>query len=142
VSYRKLLRDPRWQKKRLKILERDDWTCQRCGSTDRELQVHHLVYAGAPWDVPDDALVTLCVRCHTALKPQTPPVPTTAEGWEPYFAALRWAQEEGDRQRLVNWHYRRYELRRRYDPEGAVEAYHQYVWWARDLEKRRRHHDH
>ena len=28
-TYKQKLKDPRWQKKRLKVLERDDWKCTR-----------------------------------------------------------------------------------------------------------------
>lgn len=66
TPYQHLLRDPRWQKRRLEILERDGWQCQQCGSVDRELQVHHRWYAhgAAPWESPDQALLTLCCVCH------------------------------------------------------------------------------
>lgn len=64
TTYQKKLLDPRWQKKRLKILERDDWTCQRCGDSTSFLHVHHLSYGKEPWDVSNDLLVTLCENCH------------------------------------------------------------------------------
>lgn len=64
-TYAEKLRDPRWQKKRLKILERDQWTCQCCASAEINLQVHHLKYTnGNPWDIADKYLVTLCEECH------------------------------------------------------------------------------
>lgn len=64
TSYAEKLRDPRWQKKRLRILERDEWTCQQCYDQESTLHVHHLWYQGEPWDAPDQALVTLCSECH------------------------------------------------------------------------------
>lgn len=65
MSYAEKLKDPRWQKKRLYILERDGWACQTCGETRRNLQVHHLFYARRdPWDYPDEAYQTLCDQCH------------------------------------------------------------------------------
>lgn len=66
MKYRTLLRDPRWQKRRLQIFEHDDWRCQQCGATERELQVHHRWYqrGAAPWESPEEALLTLCVSCH------------------------------------------------------------------------------
>lgn len=65
VTYKEKLKDPRWQKKRLQILQRDDFTCQICLAKDRELQVHHLVYAKRdPWDYPDHLYQTLCTDCH------------------------------------------------------------------------------
>lgn len=65
-TYAAKLRDPRWQKRRLTIMERDDWTCQSCGIGDATLHVHHRWYVGDPWEAPDDALVTLCEPCHEA----------------------------------------------------------------------------
>lgn len=57
---------PRWQKRRLEILTRDEFTCKGCESTEKMLAVHHLWYEdGADtWDYPDEALLTLCVECH------------------------------------------------------------------------------
>lgn len=66
-TYREKLLDPRWQKRRLHILERDGWECVLCGVDNLTLHVHHKRYIRGkqPWDAPDDALVTLCERCHT-----------------------------------------------------------------------------
>lgn len=66
TRYQALLRDPRWQRRRLEIFQRDSWRCRQCGATDQELHVHHRWYlhGGKPWDVPGQALVTLCVGCH------------------------------------------------------------------------------
>lgn len=66
MGWKDELRDPRWQKRRLKILERDKWECQRCADASSTLNVHHLWYDGEPWDVPDEALLTLCDDCHEA----------------------------------------------------------------------------
>jgi hypothetical protein len=65
-SYSLLLRDPRWQRKRLEIFNRDAWACTRCSDEFTNLQVHHLYYNHDkyPWDYPDDALITLCDLCH------------------------------------------------------------------------------
>lgn len=72
MSYKTLLRNPKWIAKRDAILERDDYTCRRCG-TDKcsSWNVHHLYYLPSktggrrkPWDYPDEALVTLCWSCH------------------------------------------------------------------------------
>ena len=65
MTYAEKLRSPRWQKKRLEILERDHWACVCCGSTDKNLQVHHAVYRKIdPWDYPNHLLQTLCFDCH------------------------------------------------------------------------------
>jgi hypothetical protein len=62
--YIQRLRDPRWQKRRLDILQRDDFSCQWCHHKNKELVVHHWWYEGEPWEAPDEALMTMCVECH------------------------------------------------------------------------------
>ena len=65
MDYSEKLKDPRWQKIRLKIFERDDWCCQLCFDRDSTLTVHHHQYNGKdPWDTPLDMMVTLCEPCH------------------------------------------------------------------------------
>lgn len=71
MAYADLLKDPRWQKKRLEIMERDEWTCQSCGDTEATLTVHHKSYRMTDgvfadiWDYGDNDLVTLCEKCHS-----------------------------------------------------------------------------
>lgn len=62
-------KDPRWQKRRLEIMERDGFQCVACGSKTNELHVHHKRYKGQPWQAKDDDMQTLCIKCHTALGP-------------------------------------------------------------------------
>lgn len=66
MTYAEKLLDPRWQKKRLKILERDNWTCRKCGDVNSSLHVHHLKYkyGKSPWEYPQKDLITLCKDCH------------------------------------------------------------------------------
>jgi hypothetical protein len=64
MKYSEKLRDPRWQKKRLKIMERDGFTCLCCGDSKSTLNVHHKQYSGNPWEADDEALETLCEPCH------------------------------------------------------------------------------
>lgn len=65
MTYAEKLRHPRWQKRRLEIFQRDQWTCRCCGGKELNLQVHHLVYGKQdPWDYPDHCLLTLCENCH------------------------------------------------------------------------------
>ena len=61
-----MLKDPRWQKKRLEVMQRDGFRCQHCLSEDKELQVHHAVYHKnyKPWEYENKELITLCRRCH------------------------------------------------------------------------------
>lgn len=67
-TYAEKLKDPRWQKLRLQILERDKWTCKHCGATDKTLHVHHVHYikGAEPWEYDEDKhlLETLCCDCH------------------------------------------------------------------------------
>jgi hypothetical protein len=66
TKYSDKLKDPRWQKVRLKVFERDEWTCQICFGKESQLKVHHKYYIQGkePWDYSLDALVTLCEKCH------------------------------------------------------------------------------
>ncbi len=69
-TYSELLKDPRWERRRIDILLNADFTCEECGLScwDEELtlQVHHRHYrAGAkPWEYEDADLVCLCRTCH------------------------------------------------------------------------------
>lgn len=66
-TYITLLRDPRWQKKRLEILQRDNFTCRKCKDETITLHIHHTFYRKQetlPWDYPDKSLITLCENCH------------------------------------------------------------------------------
>jgi hypothetical protein len=67
MDYLEKLKDPRWQKKRLEILQRDQWTCKSCGEKEKTLHVHHLFYFKDtdPWDLNDGYLITLCENCHS-----------------------------------------------------------------------------
>lgn len=64
MTYSEKLKDPRWQRKRLEILERDNFTCRDCQATDKHLHVHHCHYEKDPWDASNDVLLTLCEDCH------------------------------------------------------------------------------
>ena len=65
-SYAEKLKDPRWQKKRLEIMQRDDWHCCICGDNRTQLHVHHKRYLPGlmPWEYSCDDLMTLCDHCH------------------------------------------------------------------------------
>lgn len=68
LNYREQLLDPRWQKKRLEIFERDGWKCVSCRAADKTLHVHHLRYERGrpPWEGHDRSKITLCADCHEA----------------------------------------------------------------------------
>lgn len=63
--YSELLLDPRWQKKRLYVLEHGHFRCFFCGDEKTTLHVHHFVYtAKFPWEEPDENLCPACADCH------------------------------------------------------------------------------
>jgi hypothetical protein len=66
-EYHELLKDGRWQRKRLEIMQRDDFKCRECGTTN-DLNVHHIRYIAGrkPWEYDNGDLVTLCGSCHKA----------------------------------------------------------------------------
>ncbi len=65
-TYSEKLRDPRWQKKRLEILNRDEFRCQMCLDEKTTLNVHHHDYKQGrePWEYDNDMLITYCEVCH------------------------------------------------------------------------------
>jgi hypothetical protein len=65
-AYSKSLRDPRWQKKRLEILQARGWKCEECGDKTKELQVHHGYYDRMlkPWEYEDSTMRVMCETCH------------------------------------------------------------------------------
>lgn len=65
-SYTELLKDPRWQRKRLEIMEYWGFKCSHCGDRTKPLNVHHGAYEKGrnPWDYPDEMLHCLCDDCH------------------------------------------------------------------------------
>lgn len=67
-TYAELLRDPRWQKKRLEVLQAAGWLCSSCFDSETELHVHHLRYRWnvKPWEYSNDELKCLCKTCHSA----------------------------------------------------------------------------
>lgn len=66
ANYSELLKNPKWQRKRLTIMNRDKWRCSLCWNKERTLHVHHLKYIKGkkPWEYPNDYLMTLCEDCH------------------------------------------------------------------------------
>lgn len=65
-SYAEKLKDPRWQRMRLEILQRDQFMCRACGASDKTLHVHHCHYVrGDPWDTDPVFIITVCETCHS-----------------------------------------------------------------------------
>jgi hypothetical protein len=66
LTYWQQLKHPKWQRRRLEILQRDDFMCAACLATEKTLHVHHKRYVKGRmlWEYPDDELVALCDDCH------------------------------------------------------------------------------
>lgn len=65
-TYREKLKDPRWQKKRLEVLNAAEFACQRCFDSSSTLHVHHRQYIKGrePWEYEAHELTALCESCH------------------------------------------------------------------------------
>ena len=82
-EYHQLLKDGRWQRRRLEIMQRDDFKCRECGTTN-DLNVHHIRYIAGrkPWEYDDGDLVTLCGKCHNKLHEE---IAQKEVDWENYM---------------------------------------------------------
>lgn len=96
--------DPRWHAARGECLDRDGYTCQRCGATD-DLTADHIV----PLDllfahgITDDAieqaldvdnLTTLCRPCNSRKAEHVDPTTVTRHTWvSPHYRVLAWLEE-------------------------------------------------
>lgn len=67
-TYHDKLKDPRWQKLRLEVFERDSFSCVSCTGKSKTLHLHHKIYHPNPWDAHPDELSTLCEECHENLE--------------------------------------------------------------------------
>lgn len=66
MTYSDKLKDPRWQKRRLELLNQANFTCGQCDSKTNTLHVHHGLYRKGvePWDYEDAVMHVLCEACH------------------------------------------------------------------------------
>jgi 5-methylcytosine-specific restriction endonuclease McrA len=73
MTYAEQLKSPKWQKKRLEILERDNFKCITCRTKDKQLSVHHIFYLKGIqiYDYPNEFYITLCNDCHDEIHKQT-----------------------------------------------------------------------
>lgn len=62
-AYAVYIRSDAWNERRRACRNRDHHTCQSCGKTDVQLDVHHKTYQRLFHESLDD-LVCLCVPCH------------------------------------------------------------------------------
>lgn len=83
-KYSDKLRDPRWQKRRLEIMQRDNFMCRECYDSTKMLAVHHRYYVPGrePWEYPDFSL------CH-ALRG----LPRTHIKRGPTMGEVHWASD-------------------------------------------------
>ena len=65
-TYYEKLKDPRWQKLRLQVMEAADFCCQLCFDSTSSLNVHHKDYIKGkePWEYDVNQLSVLCEDCH------------------------------------------------------------------------------
>ena len=65
-SRRVRLHSAEYQRLRVRVLQRDEWRCQACGSMS-SLEVHHARFRSQQGDDTEKNLITLCSRCHKQL---------------------------------------------------------------------------
>lgn len=61
--YSYYMRSPQWMAKRLRVIRRAGYRCQRCKRSGLPLEVHHRTYARFGWEWLSD-LQALCHGCH------------------------------------------------------------------------------
>lgn len=66
LSYTDQLKHPKWQRRRLEIMQRADFHCESCKSGEITLNVHHKLYrkGAMAWEYADNELQCLCENCH------------------------------------------------------------------------------
>lgn len=79
MNYSEKLKDPRWQRKRLEVLSRDNFRCDLCRRDTKTLHVHHRYYTRGlePWEYPDQVYRTLCEDCHSLIHLKLTPLEET-----------------------------------------------------------------
>lgn len=67
ISYFEKLKDPRWQRKRLEVMQHHNFCCELCGNDELTQHVHHKTYIKGrePWDYECEQLSLLCESCHS-----------------------------------------------------------------------------
>lgn len=65
-TYYEKLKDPRWQKKRLEVMQHNEFSCEVCGDNTTTLNVHHKEYfqGHEPWEYEIKQLACICEQCH------------------------------------------------------------------------------
>lgn len=92
MTYAEDLKHPKWQRKRLEIMQRDGWKCSGCESDDKPLHVHHIRYISGrkPWEYADGDLSTFCLDCHKLYHSATD-----------HYKEMNWEKQLGFLDRLI-----------------------------------------
>lgn len=66
MNYSYQLKSPKWQKKRLDILNLRGFKCEKCNCEENQLHVHHRFYLKnrKAWEYDNDVFQVLCYICH------------------------------------------------------------------------------
>jgi hypothetical protein len=66
MNYKEQLKSPKWQKKRLDVLNLRGFKCENCANEEKQLHVHHRFYLKGrkAWEYDNDVLQVLCETCH------------------------------------------------------------------------------
>lgn len=111
TTYSEKLKDPRWQKKRLEIFERDNFCCMMCYDDTNTLNVHHIRYEGSnPWDTDNKYLITLCQDCHKDIKESDQLITDLIDSFATTFTYDAKYELQLIIQALYNNHYNPYEM--------------------------------
>lgn len=64
--YHEQLKHPKWQKRAAEVKAAANWTCEDCGSRDKQLTAHHTAYVTRrmAWEYDAALLMCLCMDCH------------------------------------------------------------------------------
>ncbi|MDP1594149.1 MAG: hypothetical protein Q8L80_07895 [Gallionella sp.] len=67
-TYSEKLKDPRWQKLRLEVMNANGFCCEICGDAESTLHVHHKEYLKGHevWEYEVRQLSVVCESCHAA----------------------------------------------------------------------------
>lgn len=73
IDYSEQYKHPKWQKKRLEILELHKYTCEKCNNEEKTLHVHHTRYIKGRniWEYDNDIFECLCEDCHKKIHDKT-----------------------------------------------------------------------
>jgi hypothetical protein len=68
-DYAAMKLDPRWQRRRLEIMQRANFACEICKDEKTTLEIHHRIYrrGHAFWEYGDHELSCVCSPCHAQL---------------------------------------------------------------------------